>query len=160
MIDEFGKGTNAIDGEALLAAVIQNIASRDQPLSTIISTHFHKVPMLLGPDSGCSYFVMETQFNGNDLLYLHRLKEGFCSRSEAGYVASKAGLKCDIVTRAEEIVQNIRTGDILRPSQGLLDMDEYHELSRDFLAIDLEDDTNTVDELFKKMMSGNKKDED
>ena len=156
LIDEFGKGTNAIDGEALLAAVVQNIASREKPPSTIISTHFHQVQMLLGPESGCSYFIMETQFNGNDLLYLHKLKEGFCSKSEAGYVASKAGLKSDIVKRAEEIVLNIRTGDILRPSQFLLDMDEYHELSREFLAIDIGDETNDLEELFKKIINGNK----
>merc|ERR1719187_425821 len=60
LLDEFGKGTNSIDGEALLASVIKFLVDSSPPL-TLVSTHFHNVRSLLGDLSECRYFVMDTK---------------------------------------------------------------------------------------------------
>ncbi|XP_011270058.1 MSH5 protein, variant [Capsaspora owczarzaki ATCC 30864] len=52
VIDEFGKGTSAADGLALLSAVVSELVSRGAACpKTVISTHFHKLcmPGLLPP---------------------------------------------------------------------------------------------------------------
>lgn len=48
LIDEFGKGTNVKEGQALLAACIENMANRGADSSiTIVTTHFLDVLKLI-----------------------------------------------------------------------------------------------------------------
>ena len=51
LVDEFGKGTSAVDGQALLAASLRMLlqAGADCPI-TLVSTHFHNIRRLLGGD--------------------------------------------------------------------------------------------------------------
>lgn len=48
VIDEFGKGTTEIDGQALLASCLDHFLKRGSACPLIFaSTHFHRVPRLL-----------------------------------------------------------------------------------------------------------------
>ena len=104
-MDEFGKGTSPEDGEALLAAVAEDLLERGDrgcPL-TLLSTHFHGVVGLLGERELLSHFSMKTsKDNEGRLTYLYKLQEGTpdCS-SEALAVAARVGLPQDVLERAE-----------------------------------------------------------
>merc|ERR1711973_280596 len=63
LVDEFGKGTSPEDGEALLAAVTEDLLERGPescPL-TLLSTHFHGVVGLLGERPLLNHFSMKTR---------------------------------------------------------------------------------------------------
>lgn len=54
LIDEWGKGTDAADGAALLAATVRELARRDPPPRAVVTTHFREVfdAGLLGGEGG------------------------------------------------------------------------------------------------------------
>lgn len=106
-MDEFGKGTSPEDGEALLAAVAEDLLRRGREgcPSTILSTHFHGVVDLLGERDLLSHFSMKTcKDKEGRLTYLYKLQLGTpgCS-SEALAVAAKVGLPQNVLERAQEL---------------------------------------------------------
>jgi len=107
LVDEFGKGTSPEDGEALLAAVTEDLLERGPescPL-TLLSTHFHGVVGLLGERPLLNHFSMKTRKERDgSLTYLFKLEEGAPdSSSEALAVASKVGLSAPLLERAAEL---------------------------------------------------------
>merc|ERR1711972_850909 len=96
-----GKGTSPEDGEALLAAVTEDLLERGPescPL-TLLSTHFHGVVGLLGERPLLNHFSMKTRKERDgSLTYLFKLEEGAPdSSSEALAVASRVGLSAPLL---------------------------------------------------------------
>ena len=138
LVDEFGKGTSPEDGEALLAAVAEDLLERGPqgcPL-TLFSTHFHGVVGLLGERDLLSHFSMKTcKDKEGRLTYLYKLQEGSpdCS-SEALVVAARVGLPQEVLERAEELV----TGEPDGICQRGLPLCNIHNLMDRLLDLDTE----------------------
>ena len=136
LVDEFGKGTSPEDGEALLAAVTEDLLERGPescPL-TLLSTHFHGVVGLLGERPLLNHFSMKTRKERNgSLTYLFKLEEGAPdSSSEALAVASRVGLSAPLLERAAELAagrplricqEGVPLFHIRGLLEGLLDLD-------------------------------------
>ena len=62
LVDEFGKGTSAVDGLALLAACLRTLlqSGADCPL-TLVSTHFHNIRSIIGGIAGVVFNTFESQ---------------------------------------------------------------------------------------------------
>lgn len=138
-MDEFGKGTSPEDGEALLAAVAEDLLERgneDCPL-TLLSTHFHGVVGLLGERELLSHFSMKTSKDKEGrVTYLYKLQEGTpadCT-SEALAVAERVGLPQDVLERAEELT----SGEPLGIFQRGLPLCNIHDLLDRLLDLDTE----------------------
>ena len=137
-MDEFGKGTSPEDGEALLAAVAEDLLERGHegcPL-TLLSTHFHGVVGLLGERDLLSHFSMKTSKDKEGkLTYLYKLQEGTpdCS-SEALAVAERVGLPKDVLEGAEELT--VEEPDAI--FQGGLPLRNIHDLLDRLLDLDTE----------------------
>ncbi|XP_038567434.1 mutS protein homolog 5 isoform X6 [Micropterus salmoides] len=106
LIDEFGKGTNSVDGLSLLAASVSHWlrkAPGDVP-HVLLATNFHSLLQLgLLPSSGLlSLLTLETAVDGDELVFLYQLKEGICQSSYAANIATLAGLPTSIVQRGVE----------------------------------------------------------
>uniref|UniRef100_H2T542 MutS protein homolog 5 n=1 Tax=Takifugu rubripes TaxID=31033 RepID=H2T542_TAKRU len=101
LIDEFGKGTNTVDGLSLLAASISHWlkkAAVDVP-HVLIATNFHSLLQLgLLPSS---VQTLETAVDGDELVFLYQLKEGICQSSYAANIATLAGLPPSLVQRGK-----------------------------------------------------------
>ena len=138
LVDEFGKGTSPEDGEALLAAVAEDLLERGHegcPL-TLLSTHFHGVVGLLGERDLLSHFSMKTSKDKEGkLTYLYKLQEGNpgCS-SEALAVAERVGLPKEVLERAEELT-DVEPDAIF---QGGLPLRHIHDLLDRLLDLDIE----------------------
>ena len=138
LVDEFGKGTSPEDGEALLAAVAEDLLERGHegcPL-TLLSTHFHGVVGLLGERDLLSHFSMKTSKDKEGkLTYLYKLEEGTpgCS-SEALAVAERVGLPKEVLERAEELT-DVEPDAIF---QGGLPLRHIHDLLDRLLDLDIE----------------------
>nr|XP_033496436.1 mutS protein homolog 5 [Epinephelus lanceolatus] len=117
LIDEFGKGTNTVDGLSLLAASISHWLRKplvDVP-HVLLATNFHSLLQLgLLPSSGLlCLLTLETAVDGDELVFLYHLKEGICQSSYAANIATLAGLPTSLVQRGVEVSELYRTGRLI-----------------------------------------------
>lgn len=111
IVDEFGKGTEMVDGLALLSSCLKYWnAMEDMCPHVYVSTHFHSLihQHLLPKSPLIKYMTMETIHDGDELLFLYQLIEGHTSSSYASHIASQAGLPQEIVKRGTEVSDLIR----------------------------------------------------
>ncbi|XP_032373848.1 mutS protein homolog 5 [Etheostoma spectabile] len=146
LIDEFGKGTNTVDGLSLLAASISHWL-RKPPVDVphvLLATNFHSLLQLgLLPSSGLlSLLTLETAVDGDELVFLYQLKEGICQSSYAANIATLAGLPTSLVQRGVEVSELYRTGRLIKRIDKA-SSDEQANRCRSvvetFLSLDLED---------------------
>ncbi|XP_025111606.1 LOW QUALITY PROTEIN: mutS protein homolog 5-like [Pomacea canaliculata] len=106
VIDEFGKGTETIDGLSLLCASLRHwLKKGDKCPHTFVSTHFHimaQQPFLpLSPE--LEFLTMETLQESGELVFLFQLTQGHTSSSYAAHTALQAGLPPEIIKRGQEV---------------------------------------------------------
>lgn len=143
LIDEFGKGTAELDGQALLAGTLEYWLMQNVSPFVIVSTHFHSLPQLLScwlDRVKCLTFMFDKQEDG-EINYFYKIIPGTLNHSEAGFVAKKAGIEENILLRSQEILSCIANG-------GNLSLDANHPVFKngeDFQAL-----TKVLDD-FQKM---------
>ncbi|XP_078788760.1 mutS protein homolog 5 isoform X2 [Oryzias latipes] len=145
LIDEFGKGTNSVDGLSLLAASVCHWL-RKAPVDVphiLLSTNFHSLLQLglLPASRMVSFLTLETAVDGDELVFLYQLREGICQSSYAANIASLAGLPARLVHRAVEVSEHYRTGKPIKRTQGA-SSDEKEKrckiMVEKFLSLDLD----------------------
>ncbi|XP_014138400.2 mutS protein homolog 5 [Falco biarmicus] len=145
LIDEFGKGTNTLDGLALLAAVLRHwISQGTQCPQVFVSTNFHSLMQLeLLPDTPLlEYLTMETHQDGAELVFFYQIKPGLSTVSHAANIAALAGMPAKIIERGVEVSELIRNGKAIKridhPSKGD-QMEKCKSVVEKFLHLDLDD---------------------
>ncbi|XP_061572797.1 mutS protein homolog 5 [Cololabis saira] len=146
LIDEFGKGTNTVDGLSLLAASISHWLRKavvDVP-HILLATNFHSLLHLgLLPSSNLlSFLTLETAMDGDELVFLYQLKEGMCQSSYAANIATLAGLPTCLIHRAVEVSEHYRTGKPIKPVDKASSDEQAKRCTsvvEKFLSLDLED---------------------
>ncbi|KAL3060240.1 hypothetical protein OYC64_014748 [Pagothenia borchgrevinki] len=146
LIDEFGKGTNTVDGLSLLAASISHWLRKPQGEvpHVLLATNFHSLLQLgLLPSSGLlSLLTLETAVDGDELVFLYQLKEGICQSSYAANIAKLAGLPASLVQRGVEVSELYRTGRVIKridKASSDEQADRCRTVVEAFLSLDLED---------------------
>uniref|UniRef100_W5K140 MutS protein homolog 5 n=1 Tax=Astyanax mexicanus TaxID=7994 RepID=W5K140_ASTMX len=146
LVDEFGKGTNTVDGLSLLAACLNHWLRRSPSECPFVflATNFHSVLQLgLLPQSPLlSLLTLETAVDGEELVFLYQLKEGICQSSYAANIATLAGLEPALVQRGVEVSELYRTGKTIKridqPS-GDEQINRCKRVVQKFLSLDLDD---------------------
>ncbi|XP_053363049.1 mutS protein homolog 5 [Clarias gariepinus] len=146
LVDEFGKGTNTVDGLSLLAACLNHWLNRSPPQCPIVflATNFHSVLQLdLLPRSPLlSLLTLETTVDGGELIFLYQLKEGICQSSYAANIATLAGLPRPLVQRGVEVSDLYRKGKTIQridqPSSEEL-FTRCERVVEKFLSLNLDD---------------------
>ncbi|KFP70259.1 MutS protein 5, partial [Acanthisitta chloris] len=156
LIDEFGKGTNTLDGLSLLAAVLRYwIRQGTQCPQVFVSTNFHSLMQLgLLPDTPLlEYLTMETHQDGDELLFFYQIKQGVSTVSHAANIAALAGVPAKIIERGVEMSELIRNGKPIKrlhdPSKGDR-MEKCKSLVEKFLCLDLDDPHTDLEEFMRK----------
>uniref|UniRef100_A0A8D0Z0I6 MutS protein homolog 5 n=1 Tax=Sus scrofa TaxID=9823 RepID=A0A8D0Z0I6_PIG len=145
LIDEFGKGTNTVDGLALLAAVIRHwLALGPMCPHIFVATNFLSLVQLQLLPQGplVQYLTMETCEDGDDLVFFYQVCEGVANASHASHTAAQAGLPDRLIARGKEVSDLIRSGKPIKPVKELLkakQMENCQTLVDKFLKLDLED---------------------
>ncbi|XP_067608665.1 mutS protein homolog 5 isoform X11 [Pseudorca crassidens] len=151
LIDEFGKGTNTVDGLALLAAVIRHWLALGPTCPHIfVATNFLSLIQLQLLPQGplVQYLTMETCEDGNDLVFFYQVCEGVANASHASHTAAQAGLPEKLVARGKEVSDLICSGKPIKPVKELLkekQMENCQMLVDKFLKLDLEDPSLDLD---------------
>ncbi|MDP2437785.1 MAG: hypothetical protein Q8P67_18750, partial [archaeon] len=115
IMDEFGKGTHELDGQALLAATLRDLLHRHSPPPRVlVATHMDEVfrkqlisgsaTAGLGP---VGYYTMAYHIakGFEDPVFLYKVIRGASLTSLATTVARLAGIPKDVADRAETILR-------------------------------------------------------
>nr|XP_025123251.1 mutS protein homolog 5 isoform X5 [Bubalus bubalis] len=151
LVDEFGKGTNTVDGLALLAAVIRHwLALGPTCPHVFVATNFLSLVQLQLLPQGplVQYLTMETCEDGDDLVFFYQVCEGVARASHASHTAAQAGLPEKLIARGRQVSDLIRSGKPIKPVKELLkekQMENCQTLVDKFLKLDLEDPSLDLD---------------
>ncbi|KAM9323901.1 mutS protein homolog 5 [Gastrophryne carolinensis] len=145
LIDEFGKGTNTVDGLSLLTAILRHWINQGSSCPHIfLSTNFHSFIQLkvLPENPIVHYQTFEWCLDGEELVFFYQLKDGVSEVSQAARVAAMAGMPENIIKRGVEVSELFRRGEAIQ----CLDqkakeekMEKCQKLVSSFLDLDLDD---------------------
>ncbi len=98
LLDEVGAGTDPVEGSALAIALLSYLA--DRSMLTIATTHFGELKALKYQDE--RFENASVEFDEATLSPTYRLLWGIPGRSNALAIASRLGLKAEVVEKAKE----------------------------------------------------------
>lgn len=154
LIDEFGKGTNAMDGAGLLSALLDHFLNLDEDAPRVLAaTHFHEIfENKLLPNTPKLAFAhmdvrvdLDTQSVDDQVTFLFRLMPGRSASSFGSRCAAMNGVESAVVERSEALVLLLARGEDLRAACARLSdreterLEEAEDVARGFLEMDLTD---------------------
>ena len=99
LMDEIGRGTSTYDGLALAEACARHLAQANRAF-TLFATHYFELTALAEPGSGIANVHLDAVEHGDQLVFMHAVKEGPADRSFGLQVAALAGLPKAVVKQA------------------------------------------------------------
>jgi DNA mismatch repair protein MutS len=110
VLDEIGRGTSTYDGLSLAWAIVEHIHNHPRLKSkTLFATHYHELTDLAALLPGVrNYNVAVTEdATAGHVVFLHRIIPGGADRSYGIHVAQLAGLPRPVISRAQEIMEQL-----------------------------------------------------
>jgi DNA mismatch repair protein MutS len=105
ILDEIGRGTSTFDGLSLAWAILEYI-NLELKARTLFATHYHELTDL--DQVHTDMFNLNVAVSANEetgeMVFLHKIDEGPCSKSYGIEVARLAGLPGSVIDRAKEIL--------------------------------------------------------
>ncbi|MBW0494759.1 hypothetical protein O181_034474 [Austropuccinia psidii MF-1] len=140
LIDEFGKGTDPCDGQALFCGLIEHLVQRGRDCpQALFSTHFHGVftngylPLNLPITYAHMKIVLHSEKGAESEqspTYLYKLEPGLVSSSHALGCALLAGVPRHVRLKAERVSYLLSRFEILELLDVQMEEDEREELSK------------------------------
>ena len=128
LFDELGRGTSTYDGMSLAEAILEYVNNKIK-CKTLFSTHYHELTSL-EEHSGIKNVHVDAYLKDDDVIFLHKVKEGPVDKSYGINVAKLAGIPKDLLKRASEILafyENNDKKEVDRSSQIEFDFNESVE---------------------------------
>uniref|UniRef100_A0A8C9U0A7 MutS protein homolog 5 n=1 Tax=Scleropages formosus TaxID=113540 RepID=A0A8C9U0A7_SCLFO len=148
LIDEFGKGTNTVDGLSLLASCLSFWLMKPPSHCphVLVATNFHSLLQLglLPPSTQLSPLTLETAVDGEELVFLYQLRLGICQSSYAANIAVLAGLPHTVIQRGLEVSLNPSVPFVLTHLCYIVEQ---------FLSLDLEDPAVELQLFMQELLS-------
>jgi DNA mismatch repair protein MutS len=109
VIDEVGRGTSTFDGLSLAWASAEYLA-RETRAFTLFATHFFEMTGLPQAVEGVCNVHLDAIEVGEDLVFMHAVKDGPANRSYGLQVARRAGVPRAVIERARERLSELERG--------------------------------------------------
>lgn len=103
VLDEIGRGTSTYDGLSLAQAVTEYIV-KSIGARSLFATHYHELTTLEKELPGVSNLSVSVQDSGESVVFLKKVLPGKADRSYGLHVAQLAGLRRDVIERAQQIL--------------------------------------------------------
>ena len=103
LFDELGRGTATYDGMSLAQAILEYTNNKIS-CKTLFSTHYHELTKLEKELKHLKNKHVSATEDGENLIFLHKVKDGSVDKSYGINVAKLAGLPSEVITRASEIL--------------------------------------------------------
>ena len=115
LFDELGRGTATYDGMSLAQAILEYTHDRIG-CKTLFSTHYHELTSLEKNLRHLKnkHVSANVSDDGDEIIFLHKVKDGSIDRSYGINVAKLAGLPTDVISRASEILSTYESNEINR----------------------------------------------
>ncbi len=91
LMDEIGRGTSTFDGLSLAWATAEHLANKTQAF-TLFATHYFEMTSLPEYASNVKNVHLEAIEHGDQIIFLHAVKEGAANQSYGLQVAALAGV--------------------------------------------------------------------
>ncbi|MBI2352638.1 DNA mismatch repair protein MutS [Candidatus Dependentiae bacterium] len=155
ILDEVGRGTSTYDGLALAQAIVEYLVTHIKA-RCLFATHYHELTSLEKDYSVIACYYMESQKTAKGIVFLHTLSRGCADKSFGIEVAKLAQLPNSIITKAQQILNNLQQKKVNHPeinsSQSNFDVYQGQKKIIDYLQkLDLDAITprQALDELSK-----------
>ncbi len=99
LMDEVGRGTSTYDGLALAQACAVQLATHNRAF-TLFATHYFELTELAAQYEGIANVHLDAIEYGDELVFMHAVKDGPANRSFGLQVAALAGLPRDVIGQA------------------------------------------------------------
>lgn len=109
LMDEVGRGTSTYDGLALARAAAVHLAATSRAY-TVFATHYFELTALASEMPGVANVHLDAVEYGDQLVFMHAVKEGPANRSFGLQVAALAGLPPTVVADARRYLQALEQG--------------------------------------------------
>ena len=103
LFDELGRGTATYDGMRLAQAILEYISDNIKSF-TLFSTHYHELTRLDKKYKNIKNVHVSAVENGNEITFLHKVKNGAVDKSYGIHVARLAKMPDSLLKRADEIL--------------------------------------------------------
>ncbi|KUI66380.1 hypothetical protein VM1G_02032 [Cytospora mali] len=139
LVDEFGKGTNAMDGAGLVTALLDHFVNLgDEAPKVIAATHFHEIfennLLQASPLLAFAHMDVRVDLEADDMddqvTYLFQLRPGRSASSFGSRCAAMSGIDSAVVERAEALILLLARGEDLRAACARLSGPETARLER------------------------------
>jgi DNA mismatch repair protein MutS len=103
-MDEVGRGTSTYDGLALAQACAVQLATHNRAY-TLFATHYFELTDLAGQYHGIANVHLDAIEYGDELVFMHAVKDGPANRSFGLQVGALAGLPKPVIERARRYLE-------------------------------------------------------
>ena len=103
LLDEIGRGTTSIDGQAIAHAVAEYLHDVLQA-RTLFATHYYELASAAESWPRACNLHVAAEEHGEEVVFLYSVAPGTADKSFALHVARMAGMPEQIVRRAEDLV--------------------------------------------------------
>jgi len=110
LMDEVGRGTSTYDGLALARASAVQLATVNRAY-TLFATHYFELTALAAQFDGIANVHLDAVEYGEQLVFMHAVKEGPANRSFGLQVAALAGLPKAVINEARSHLAMLENGD-------------------------------------------------
>jgi len=110
LMDEIGRGTSTYDGLSLAWACARHIG-REIGAFTLFATHYFELTALADELPRCANVHLDATEYGDELVFLHAVKEGPANQSYGLQVARLAGVPRGVVNDARRHLQELERRD-------------------------------------------------
>jgi DNA mismatch repair protein MutS len=109
LMDEVGRGTSTYDGLALARAAAVHLAASSRAY-TLFATHYFELTELAGEYPTIANVHLDAVEYGDQLVFMHAVKEGPANRSFGLQVAALAGLPKSVIADARRTLAELERG--------------------------------------------------
>lgn len=100
LMDEIGRGTSTFDGLSLAWACAEKLV-RDIGSYTLFATHYFELTQLAERYDNAKNIHLDAIEHGDNIVFLHQVKEGPANQSYGLQVAKLAGVPADVISAAK-----------------------------------------------------------
>lgn len=142
LLDEIGRGTSTFDGMSLAWACARHLATESRSF-TLFATHYFELTTLPETTPGIANVHLDAVEHGDEIVFLHAVKDGPASQSYGLQVAALAGVPRNVLAQAKCKLRELEESSAIETDRkspvhqtGLFSHDEPHPLEEALAGID------------------------
>ncbi|MDQ2753167.1 MAG: DNA mismatch repair protein MutS [Bacteroidota bacterium] len=109
LLDEIGRGTSTYDGISIAWSIAEYLHNSPMAPKTLFATHYHELNELENKLPRVKNYHITNKEIANRIIFLRKLAPGGSTHSFGIHVAKMAGMPPELISRANEILQQLES---------------------------------------------------